>query len=179
MRQVVKLLRLEQICLPDLKVSPTAVQEHSDVLQAQELEEEKQLRRFAWRRLKVGFQEKYKSLSRLQSYCETFLWMCTATTTIKLFLACASRGLRLNSIGSIVGSRKWMRLHNRTPSLKVKARILISEFVQFALMIKTGRNISLESSRNEKCLFCNIPVICWYDFATRKPSSALTPEVVG
>lgn len=149
MRQVVKLLRLEQVCLPDLKVSPTAVQEHSDVLQAQELEDEKQLRRFAWRRLKVGFQE--KNINPCAD-CETFLWMCTATTTIKLFLACASRGLRLNSIGSIVGSRKWIRLHNRTPSLKVKARILISEFVQFALMIKSGRNISLESSRNEKCL---------------------------
>lgn len=53
MRQVVKLLRLEQICLPDLKVSPTAVQEHSDVLHAQELEDEKHLRRFAWRRVKV------------------------------------------------------------------------------------------------------------------------------
>ena len=95
---------------------------------------------------------------------------------------CASRGLRLNSFGSILGSRKWIKLHNRTPSRNVRANILISEFVQFALMIRRRKREN-KNFRHKvdsyKIIFQFKPVIGWNNFATSKPRSGFTPQVIG
>lgn len=95
---------------------------------------------------------------------------------------CASLGFRLNSFGSMVGSRKWMRLHSNTPSRSVSARIFISEFVQFALGCREKKNIFgkagitfCETNTN----FCCEPVVCRDNFTARQPGGTLAPQVVG
>lgn len=82
---------------------------------------------------------------------------------------CASLGRRLKSFCSIDGSRNWMRSQRRTPSRSVSARILISESLRVALIVKLGeeqkyffawiirsqKNLELRKTCDPLELFCS------------------------
>ena len=119
--------------------------------------------------------------------CEEILvpnlkFLQSTTTTTTTTHTWASLGRILNSMSSMDGTRKWIKLHSNTPSRSVRARILISELLQLALCVvicdKKGKIIFLLESSGAKMFNCVKPVIRWNLLATSQPSSALTPKVV-
>lgn len=64
-------------------------------------------------------------------------------------LTLESRGLLLNSLISMLGSRKWMRLHSKTPSLKVIANIFISDVAKALLRKKKNELMNEKNWKRE------------------------------